>query len=397
MSAWIRALSLLAITLAASCGGGGGDSGPRNLRATPATAQLSDPQASAETRAVMKYLAALSNREIPGVIAGQNTGHGSQINDISGFVGYATLVASLQKQSGETPALVGLDYEHDQIFTPAQLAEANQTLIRHWNAGGLVTLNWSPQNPWLNDESDLAAHPGVWTDTRTSGPNGDNMAGVDLRQLVDPSSAIFPVWRRKLDRIAVALQQLQQAGVVVLWRPMQEMNGNWFWWGSSTHASDPAPYTALWQDMHRYFTDVKGLHNLIWVYSPAAGGGGKPVQWAYPGDAYVDVVAGTSYDDGPDIADYASYLGFGKPLGMGEFGPMLGGAASLGGTFDDTRYATRLHTAYPAIAYWLSWHDYPVDDKHAEHLSIVSQLRATELLRDGGTLTVSRLGWKAYR
>ena len=45
--------------------------------------------------------------------------------------------------------------------------------------------------------------------------------------------------------IADALLELQKAGVVVLWRPMQEMNGNWFWWGIAsppTCHDRPYPY-----------------------------------------------------------------------------------------------------------------------------------------------------------
>ena len=254
-----------AVALLAGCGGGA-DAAP--VQTKPATLQVSDPDASADAKAIQRYLAALTNGDIPGVISGQNAGHGSQINDPSGFVGYASLLQSLGQATGQLPAIVGIDYEHDSIFTPAQLAAANLTLAAHWQAGGLVTINWAPQNPWLNDESDLAANPGVWTNTRTQ---GNNMANVKLAQLVDPASAIYPVWRRKLDRIATALQDLQQAGVVVLWRPLQEMNGTWFWWGSSTQPGDSAAYAAIWQDMHRYFTHDKGLHNLLWVYSPSAG------------------------------------------------------------------------------------------------------------------------------
>lgn len=370
-------------------------------KTVPSAATIpADANASAESRAVLAYLAALTLDAEPGVIVGQNTGHGDQILDPDGFFGYASLVSTLTDQTSETPAMIGLDYEHEHIFTSEQLSAANKVLIAHWQKGGLVTINWSPLNPWLNDESDLVNHPGVWTDTRTT---GDQMEGVDLRLLLDKQSLLYAVWHRKLDRIAAALQELEDAGVVVLWRPMQEMNGNWFWWGISSSLNDPGPYVAIWREMFDYFTEVKGLHNLLWVYSPAATffdplqQSIRPAEWIYPGDAYVDVVAGTAYNDRLDIGDYAAYLKFGKALGMAEFGPTLGAAAARTGVFDNTLRVSRLQTDYPAIAYFVAWHDWDNGDGSQEHQSIISNPNADAMLQGPAALTLSRLGWKTFQ
>ena len=367
--------------------------------ATSAISATADPNASADTRAVLAYLTALTLDKQPGVIVGQNTGHGNQILDGEGFVGYAPLVGALT----ETPGMIGLDYEHDQIFRPDQLSAANKVLIAHWQKGGLVTINWSPHNPWINDESDLINHPGMWSDTRSVGSVGSNIKGIDLRLLTDKQSMLSIVWRHKLDRIADALLELQNAGVVVLWRPMQEMNGNWFWWGIASTPNDAGPYIAIWRDMFQYFTEVKGLHNLLWVYSPAATFFDpaqqtvKPVDWTYPGDAYVDIVAGTAYNDSLDIGDYAVYLKFGKALGMAEFGPAIGGEASRKGAFDNSLRVTRLQKDYPAIAYFVAWHDWDNGDGTQEHQSIVANRNAQALLQDPSALALGRLGWKAFK
>ena len=361
-----------------------------SAQSTPA-----DLNASENTRAVLVYLEDMSNDVKPGVIAGQNTGHGNQILEVSGTVGYTPLVAALEQQTGELPGMLGLDYEHDKIFSVDELLSANQVLIKHWQKGGLVTINWSPQNPWLNDELDLVRHPGIWTDTR----NVDaNLKGVDLTLLLDPNSAVYPIWRRKLDRVAAALENLQQAGVVVLWRPMQEMNGNWFWWGHATYGNNPAPYVALWRDMFHYFTVEKGLHNLLWVYSPCTVSENifeqfavKPVGWSYPGDSYVDVVAGTAYNDGLDIKNDEAYRAFGKPLGMAEFGPAIGGEPSLKGTFNTTHYADRLLKDYPAIAYWVSWHNWMAGEGVQEHQAIASNQNAKDLMQNPLVLTIKRI------
>jgi len=36
---------------------------------------------------------------------------------------------------------------------------------------------------------------------------------------------------RDLDAVAAELKLLQDVRVPVLWRPLHEANGRWFWWG----------------------------------------------------------------------------------------------------------------------------------------------------------------------
>jgi mannan endo-1,4-beta-mannosidase len=88
-----------------------------------------------------------------------------------------------------------------------------------------------------------------------------------------------------IDTIAIQLRRLQDANVPVLWRPLHEAEGGWFWWG----AKGPKPFVQLWQLLYERLTKTDGIHNLIWVYTS----GGDPA-W-YPGDAYVDVVGIDAY------------------------------------------------------------------------------------------------------
>ena len=115
---------------------------------------------------------------------------------------------------------------------------------------------------------------------------------------------------------------------------------------------------------------------------------------SYYGADYVDVVAGTRYDDSLSIDDYQSYLQFGKPLGMGEYGPTLEGDAALAGSFDTRLYASVL-ADYPAIAYWVSWHDWYYEDGSREHQALVSNQYVSELLQDSAVLTQSEVDMSA--
>ncbi|GII75721.1 hypothetical protein Sru01_07030 [Sphaerisporangium rufum] len=346
-----------------------------------------------------RYLYSLTCGTAPvdGVISGQNIGHGSEAADTSGLLGYQRLIGGPAEQTGRYLGIAGLDYEHDRLFTPEQLAVADDVLIGHARRGGLVTINFSPQSPWLNDESDIAGNPGVWTNTRTD--NGQ-LDGVVLSDILDPSTAAGKVWQRKLARIADALTRLRDAGVVVLWRPLQEMNGFWFWWGTTLQKTDASVYVQLWRQMYQYFTQERRLDNLLWVYSPSAyppdpaqqvAQNIRSAAWAYPGDAYVDVVAGTSYDDGLLIPNHADHLLLPEVIGMAEYGPGLTGSPEPVGDLDNRRYASRLRQDYPAVAYWVSWHDYYASATDIVHLSLAGNQNVPGLLADPYVINADRI------
>jgi mannan endo-1,4-beta-mannosidase len=348
---------------------------------------------SANAKKILKYLVALSSDEEQGAIAGQYCGHGSQIGDAANtLMGFESLVEGLKTVAGKYVGILGVDYEHDKIFTPDELSECNQVLLDYWNAGGLITINWSPLNPWLNDESDLNNNPGSWTDTRNV---GNNLQNVDLRKLVNPAEPIRTVWLRKLDRIAAALLELKTAGVVVLWRPMQEMNGNWFWWGYAKHPDDPSAYKNLFIDMYEYFTNVKGLNNLIWVYSPASAGN-KSFSWAYPGGAYVNIVAATAYNDALSISCYDEMRKFNRPMAMAEYGGYDNPTTAASGSFDNRKYSEKIRGSYPMIAYFVCWHNWDNGGGKYVYHSISKNAHQNELMNNADIITRDELDWTSY-
>jgi mannan endo-1,4-beta-mannosidase len=108
----------------------------------------------------------------------------------------------------------------------------------------------------------------------------------------------------------------------------------------------------------------------------------RAAAWSYPGSEYVDVVAGTSYNDDLLIPNYQDYLQLPEVIGEAEYDEGLLGAHDRAGDLDTTLYATRLRADYPAVAYWISWHDFPWSDTETAHLALISNLRATDLLND---------------
>ena len=56
-----------------------------------------------------------------------------------------------------------------------------------------------------------------------------------------------------------------------------------------------ADYQALWRMTVEYLRDEKGLHNLLYVYSPDVFETEAEYLERYPGDAYVDVLGSDDY------------------------------------------------------------------------------------------------------
>ncbi|MBN2312775.1 MAG: hypothetical protein JXM79_02530 [Sedimentisphaerales bacterium] len=147
----------------------------------------------------------------------------------------------------------------------------------------------------------------------------DRAENATCKDIITPGRPGYDVWMRQLDLIAHGLQELEDEGVVVLFRPFHEMNGKWFWWGSS---NAPEDFVALWRNMLDLMTTTKGLDNLLWVYSPGASSG--HYLDFYPGDSYVDMVSLDSYSRTlPEIQDrgYKELIALEKPFGLTEFGP----------------------------------------------------------------------------
>lgn len=66
-----------------------------------------------------------------------------------------------------------------------------------------------------------------------------------------------------IDTIAGELKVLTEQDIPVLWRPLHEASGDWFWWG----ADGANAYRWLWKLLYTRLTDYHGLNNLIWIWN----------------------------------------------------------------------------------------------------------------------------------
>ena len=87
-----------------------------------------------------------------------------------------------------------------------------------------------------------------------------------------------------IDAIAAQLKRFQDAKVPVLWRPLHEAGGGWFWWGAKGADASKKLYDIIFDRMTNYHK----LNNLIWVWST------PEADW-YPGNSKIDMVGHDSY------------------------------------------------------------------------------------------------------
>jgi len=322
----------IAQTFTFACLAGCG-SGPATVLAPEARPH--PPRQSITAKQVLAYLTSLPLRSERRLLSGQNVGHGP-----TAAKGYDAYVVNLHKATGKWPAFVTADYAFGSV-NAGWIDQVNQTVKGHWDSGGLVSINIaSLNNPF-------------------TGGNCKDRGDVDLAQLATPGARGNAAWMACLDVIAAGLAGLRDAGVVVLWRPLHEMNMADFWWGCAPAEN----YVRLWRHMHRYFMREKGLDNLLWVYSPAANPwGAKHILAAdayYPGPEYVDIVGLDYYANdfariGP--AGYDALVKLGKPFGLTECGPELNLSQFF--SHDLAMEVEGIQRHAPLATFWWHWHSW---------------------------------------
>lgn len=352
------------------------------LMASPAAAATpSNAGANLSTRALYSYLASLPQQTAAKLISGQHLGlTTSSINSANMTVayGYDHFVTPLVNLTGRHIGIVGADYGPIDLMVtfPIDYTAVNAPLLRHWKDGGLVTVMYSARNPWTGRNAN------------------DRTLGGPLSDLLKSGTAANVAWLNQLDSVAAGLQALQAQGVAVLFRPLHEMNGAWFWWGynpnSSTYAAD---IVALWRHMHDYFSKTKNLDNLLWVYNTTPKGSANiPDEAAlYPGDSYVDIVSFDLYAATFDIravSAYSTLKALGKPIALAEFGPPLN---QRSGTFDYTQLLSEIRSKTPDLVYFQVWSDFGSTQNGFALLSLASNLNADKVLTDPLVVTVENL------
>ena len=178
----------------------------------------------------------------------------------------------LTQMIGHEPAILGLELGypgHFQGYDDLIVEHA----IEHSRRGGIVTLTWHAPNP-LKDCA-------LGQDYKCS---LDRMNDEEFNRMVTPGTREYARWLEDIAGLALVLKRLEQAEVVVLFRPLHEMNGGWFWWGKRQG------FPQLWDTLFDRLKGGYNLTNLIRVW--AANGEASDGDIYFP-TSYLPEVVGT--------------------------------------------------------------------------------------------------------
>ncbi|MGQ9504960.1 MAG: glycosyl hydrolase [Thermogutta sp.] len=304
-----------------------------------------NPNASGDARKLLKWLDSLPSRETNRLVAGHY---------FNGTVrqGIDTNIKPIYDRTGKWLALAASDF----IWWNSENADENiGTLTDWWKAGGLVMLSWHIRNP---------ANP-------AAGYGGS----CDIKEALSAGTGVNQRYMNSLAKVAEWLAQLRERGVVILWRPFHEMNQG-FWWGKK----DKSEFIKLWIHMFRYYTEEKGLNNLIWVYAPNVANypGYLPEDYYYPGADYVDVVAMDYYGKASlnDIpSGYSKLEALGKPFGISE----------LGSYGDSHSVIDEIRSKCPKATFVVPWYG---------KFSFISHGNVEGLVNDPWVITRDEVDWR---
>ena len=259
----------------------------RTVGAAVPTRALSDPRASAEARALYRYIWS---------IYGTKTLTGQQEQNFTP-AGARVELDYIQTVTGRQPALLGLDY-----IEPKDQVAVNERATAWYRSGGIVSLCWH----W--------GAPDIGTGYENSKKD------FDVARALVAGTPQNVALMAQMAHVADLLTVLRDRRIPVLWRPFHEFGGDWFWWGKH----GPKAFKALWRTMYDFFVVDRGLHNLIWVL----GWAGQNIDPAYyPGRDCVDVAGADIYvdDHGNQAGLFAQVkriVGDTVPICLHENGPI---------------------------------------------------------------------------
>jgi mannan endo-1,4-beta-mannosidase len=236
----------------------------------PVAPDLVNPNATAATVDLMTYL---TSNYGTATLSGQ-TEFPSKVDGTFPLIEFDKIVAAT---NDDAPAIVAFDYmNYSASYAGSDASGLTEAMIAAHNDKNVIL---SALFHWRAPSGNPDSGDGKFYTADTT---------FDLAAaLADTGSAEYASLLADIDTVAMELKKLADADIPVLWRPLHEAQGKWFWWG----AAGPEALKQLWILMYDRMTNMHGLNNLIWVFTHTQS---MSQDW-YPGDNYVDIVGYDGY------------------------------------------------------------------------------------------------------
>ncbi len=262
---------------------------------------LSDKNAINECKILMKMFERIYGN---GILSGQHCNKASATD-----FEYTKII------TGKTPAIVGFDFLSYSLSTKTDESDfdcideiinnrgsVEKALDLGENSDVIITFCWHWFSP-INGRK-----KSFYTE------NTD----FNLEKALIPGTEENTAIIKDLDAIAMELKKFNDKNIPILWRPLHEASGGWFWWG----AWGAEACIKLYRLMYDRYVNHHNLHNLIWIWNT------NDKEW-YPGDDVVDIMSNDYYshigDHNPLVDEFTKtdeVTNGLKPVCIGENGPI---------------------------------------------------------------------------
>ncbi len=275
--------------------------------------KLADEKADAGTVALYQYLKAVGNSssviyghmEDTVLKAGSSSLPGySDTEDVTGsisaidgldcgglFTGFADKFASRYPDEA-----VSLGISNDDTTAEDDIKAAAAFSNKSIEAGAIMTLSAHMPNFAYSVKKDNADSIGKTYDQFDYTVADLYTLTGDCVNNILPGGKFNEAYTAYLDLIA---EYASLVNGTILFRPLHENTGGWFWWGSTFCTADT--YKSVFKYTVDYLRDEKNVHNFLYLYGPGSEAASEAeYEERYPGDGYVDLVGFDSYDNNPD-------------------------------------------------------------------------------------------------
>jgi mannan endo-1,4-beta-mannosidase len=192
--------------------------------------------------------------------------------------------SDVKRVSGDYPAMFGwelgaIELGGIQNLDSILFDDIKRYIQKAHFQGGINTISWHPYS--VLDRT-----------------NSWNTKKAVVRHII-PGGKYHTYFKRDLDLLADFLNELKTPeGVEIpfIFRPWHEMDGTWFWWGSSV--TSPEELQELFRFTIDYLRKEKGVNHMLVAYSPDRNPNSPEeyLKW-YPGDDYIDIIGMDNYHD----------------------------------------------------------------------------------------------------
>ncbi|MBD5116068.1 MAG: beta-mannanase [Ruminococcaceae bacterium] len=209
---------------------------------------LVSSNANETTKRLFEYMKSIYGKNI---LSGQQYLQPSELED-----------AVYYRITNRLPAVRGYDFM--DIDKKLKQPQTDRAIYWAKNSGCIITMCWhwyAPDN--INDTANCD-----WAFYYKT-TNYDRKTSFDIIKAVEEGTAEYKFAIDEIDKVARELKRFEAEDIPVLWRPLHEADGNWFWWGNRKNDGGESvrAYKKLWYIIFDRLENYHRLTNLIWVWN----------------------------------------------------------------------------------------------------------------------------------